>query len=90
MNSISAHSYINLSLLRAHVYTNKFDVIFISETYFDSDTFTVDENLLIVGYTLIRADHPSNTKWGCVCIYYNHSLALRLLDIYYLEQCINF
>ena len=48
---------------------DKFDVICISETYLDSYTSTVDENLEIVGYTLIRADHPSNTKRGGACIY---------------------
>ena len=35
-----------------------------SETYLNSDPSTVDENLEIVGYTLIRADHPSNNKRG--------------------------
>ena len=65
-------------------------MICISETHLDSDTSTVNENLAIVDYTLIRADHPSNTKQGGVCIYYRHSLAFRLLDIYYLEQCMNF
>ena len=53
-------------------------------------TSTVDENLEIVGYTLIRADHPSNTKPGDFCIYYKHSLDFRLLDICYLEECIKF
>ena len=49
-NSISAHNYIKLSLLRADVSTHKFDVICISETYLDSNlTSTIDENLEIVG-----------------------------------------
>ena len=90
LNSISAHNYIKLSLLRAYVSTNKFEAIFISETYLNSDSSTVDENLELVGYTLIRADHPSNTKRGGVCIYYKDSLAFRLLDICHLEECINF
>ena len=54
------------------------------------DTSTVDENPEIAGYTLIRADHPSNTKRGGVCIYCKHSLPFKLLDICYLEECINF
>ena len=90
LNSISAHYYIKLSLLRAYVSTQKFDVICISETYLNSDTSTVNENLEIVSYTLSRVDHPSNTKQGSVCISYKHSLAFRLLDICYLEECINF
>ena len=62
LNSVSPHNYIKLSLLRAYISTHKFDVICISETYLSSDISTVDQNLEIVGYTLIRADHPSNTK----------------------------
>ena len=42
LNSISAHNYIKLSLLRAYVSTHKFDVICISKTYLNSDTSTVD------------------------------------------------
>ena len=90
LNSISAHSYIKLSFLRAYVSTHKFDVICISETYLNSDTPNVDENLEIVGYTLIRTDHLSNTKRGGVCIYYKHSLDFRFLEICYLEECIHF
>ena len=85
LNSISVHYYIKLSLLRAYVSTQKFDVICISETYLNSDTSTVNENLGIAGYTLMRADYPSNTKRGGAYIYYKHSLAFKFLDICYLE-----
>ena len=90
LNSISAYNYIKLSLLRTYVSTHKFDVICISETYLNSDTSTVDKNLEIVGYTLIRVDDPSNTKRDDVCISYKYSLAFKLLDICYLEECLNF
>ena len=79
-----------LLLLTAYLSTHKFHVICISETYLNSDTSTVDENLEIAGYTLNRAEHPSNTKRGGVCIYYKYSLAFKFLDIFYLEDCINF
>ena len=79
-----------LSFLRAYLSTHKFDFICISETYLNSDTSTVDENIEIAGYTLIRADHPFNIKRGGVCIYCKHPLAFKLLDICYLEECINF
>ena len=88
LNSISAHNYIKLSLLRVYLSTHKFDVICISETY--RDTSHEEANLEIVGYTLIRADHPSNTKRGSTCLYYRHSLTSRLLNIQHLEECINF
>ena len=78
------------SLLRADLSTHWFDLICLSETYLDSDTSHEDANLEIVGYTLIRADHPSNTKRGGTCLYYRNSLAFRLSNIQYLEECINF
>ena len=61
-----------------------------SDTYLDSDTSLVDGNLEIVGYTLIRADHPSNTKRSGACLYYRNSLTFQLLNIQYLEECIKF
>ena len=77
LNSISAHNYIKVSLLRAYISTHKFDVICISETYLDSDTSDDDDNLKIASYNLIQANHPSNTKRGGGCIYYKHSLAFK-------------
>ena len=90
LNSISAHNYIKLSLLRAYISTHKFDVICISETHLDSDKSDDDDNLKIASYNLMRADHPSNTKQGGVCIYYKHSLAFKLLNIHYLKEYMNF
>ena len=90
MNSISAHNYVKLSLLRAYLFTHRFDVICSSETYLDSDTFNEDTNLEIVGYASIRSNHPSNNKRGGACLYYRNSLAFRLLNIQYLEECMNF
>ena len=57
LNSISAHNYIKLSLLKAYFSTHRFDIICLSETYLNSGTSHEDTNLEIVGYTLIRADH---------------------------------
>ena len=54
LNSIPAHNYIKVSLLRTYTSTHKFDVICISETYLDSDTSDDDDdNLNIAGYNLI-------------------------------------
>ena len=49
LNSISAHNYMKLSLLRVYLSTHKFDVICISESYLNSDASTIDENLEIAG-----------------------------------------
>ena len=77
LNSIIAHNYLKVSLLRAYISVHNFDVVCISETYLDSTTALDDENLHIAGYNLLRADHASNSKRGGICVYYKSSLALR-------------
>ena len=69
-----------VSLLRAYTSIHKFDVICISETFLNSDT-AFDDNLKIEGYNIVRSDHPCNSRRGGVCIYYNQSLALKILDM---------
>ena len=69
---------------------HKFDIICLSETYLDSTVPLDNDNLVISGYNLIRSDHPSNTKRGGVCLYYKNYLPLRVLNISYLKQCLNF
>ena len=90
LNSISAHNYIKLFLLKAYIAIHKFDIICLSETYLDSSTTSDDDNLAISGYNLIRSDHPSNNKRGGVCIYYKNFLPLRVFSIQYLQECVNF
>ena len=90
LNSISAHNFIKLSLLRAYISINKIDIICFSETYLDSSILSENGNLELPGYNLVRADHPSNTKIGGVFIYYHNSLPLKVIDIQLLNECINF
>ena len=54
----------------------KYGFMCISETYFDSLVEAEDDDLRISGYKLIRPDHPSNTKSGGLCTYYQGSLLL--------------
>ena len=88
-NLFHSKSYRNFYLLRAYIYIHKFDIICISETFLNSDTAFDDDNLKIEGYNIVRSDHPSNSRRGSVCIYYNPS-ALKILDIKYLQECIVF
>ena len=90
LDSISAHDYSKLFLLKAYISVHKFDIICLSETYLDSTVPRDDDNLVISGYNLIRSDHPSNTKRGGVCLYYKSYLPLRVLNISYLKECLNF
>ena len=90
LSSISAHNFIKLSLLRAYFSINKIDIICLSETYLDSSISSENDNLELPGYNLVRANHPTNTKRGGVCIYYHNSLPLKVIDIQLLNECINF
>ena len=79
LNSICAHNFAKLSLLRAYVSVHKFNIICLSETYLDSSID--DESLEISGYYLIRSDHPSNKKRGGICIYYKNFLPLKVTGV---------
>ena len=60
----------------------------IGENVLDSSFESHDKNLMLEGHNLIRSDHPSNTRRGGVSIYYKESLAVRLVDITFLHECI--
>ena len=66
LNSISPHNHIKLSLLRAYISINKFDIICLSETYLDSNISSDNDNLELPGYNSVHADNPTNTKRGNV------------------------
>ena len=59
LNSIAAHNYLKVSLLRAYVAMKKFDLVLcLSEIYLDSSYLSDDDNFHLPGYKLVRADHP--------------------------------
>ena len=63
---------------------------FVFQKHLDSSIGSDDSSLEIPGYDLIWADHPSNIKGGGICVYYRNSLPLKILDIFYLQECIVF
>ena len=63
---------------------HKFDIICLSVTFLN-DTYK-DNDLNLNGYSLLRADHPSNAKRGGVCIYYKENLPLKLISTPYLNE----
>ena len=81
LSNIPAHKFSKISLLSARKSLYKSDRICLSETYLDS-SILLDTNLEMQGYTLIRAEYPSNVKR--VCFYYKNYLLLKLLNINYL------
>ena len=90
LNSIPAHSFQKLEMLQGYIASNKVGILCLSETFLNSDISCDDNNLKLLGFDLIRADHPSNTKRGGVCIYYRNFLPLKLINIYYFNGCITF
>ena len=87
LNSLTAHNYLKVSLLRAYVAIRKFDVICLSETYLHSSNLSDNDNFNLPGYNVVRADHPSNAKKGGVCICFKNALSLKVLHIRLLQEC---
>ena len=75
-------------MIEAYNSNHRYDFICISETYLDSSVPADDKELAMEGYNLIRADHPNNVKKDGVCICYKESIAVQVIDISYLSECI--
>ena len=89
-SSLSLHMYKKVSLFSTFIFIQKLDIICLSETCFNSETSPDDDNLERSGYTVIRIDHPSNTKRRRICIYYKNTLPFKLVIIKYLQELITF
>ena len=55
-NSLAAHGFLKLVLLKKYNLIHKFDIICLSETYLDSNILHDDSNLEIPGYNVVRSD----------------------------------
>ena len=62
LNSVAAHNFIKIALLKAYLSAHKIDIVCLSETLLNSSVSIDDDNLQIPGYSSLRADHPSNIK----------------------------
>ena len=69
LNSLTAHNYLKVSLLRVYVAIKEIDAVHLSEGYLDSSNLSDDDNFNLPGCNLVRACHLSNT----VCIYFKNS-----------------
>ena len=72
LNSLGAHNFTKVSLLKAYLSVPRYDIFCISQTYLNSSITKDDDNLQISGYSLIRSDHPSNSNRGGDAIYYKN------------------
>ena len=67
-------------LLQAYNSIHKIDIICLSETYLDNSYHSDDDQLVLHGYNLIRADKPNNMKREGVCIYYRETLLVKVIN----------
>ena len=82
--------FAKVSLQSAYISVQKFDIIYLSETYLNSEIPSDEENLELAGYNLVREDHPSNSKCGGVCVNYKCSLSFRVSNVKCLQESISF
>ena len=66
----------------------KQDFVCISGMFFDPSIQEGDKNIQLDGYNLLRADHPSNSKRGGVCIFYKETLGVRIVKSLSFNECI--
>ena len=88
LKSFLAHYFSKLSLIEAYNTHHNFDMILLSETYFDSSYSNNDTRLNLKDFTLIRADNPHNCKSGGVSIYFKEHLAVCSLSSLNLNECL--
>ena len=87
LNSLPAHNFSKMLLLKAYNAIYKYDFICLSEIYLDSSIPSDHVSLELEGYKLVRADHPNNVKRGGVCIYYKESIPVRVINLLY-QYCL--
>ena len=79
IKSLAAHNYAKVFLLITYIAVYKCNIVCISKEQLNSFSVSDDGNLEILGYHLIRSDHPSNAKRDSVSIYYKCLLHLEFL-----------
>ena len=90
LNSVASHNFSKIQSLIAYNCMYKFGIICLSVFHWNSEILSNDSNLQMPDYSFARMNHPSNTKRGGVCLSYKCSLPLKVMDVYYLQECINF
>ena len=78
LNGLATHDFVKMPLIEAFITTHNLDIICLSETFLDSSIGISDTRININGYSLLRADHPGNTKHGGDCMYYKNPLSGEL------------
>ena len=85
LNSIAAHNFLKIHSLIAYNCLHHFDIFCLSKLYLNSEISSDNKNLDIPGFRLMQFEHPSNDKWGGVCIYFKFSLPIQILSISFIS-----
>ena len=89
LNSLWVENFEKLALITAFISLHKFDIFCVAETFLDSSVSDDDPRLALDGYSLLRADHPTDTRRGGVCIFYKSCLSLvHKPELSNLNECI--
>ena len=82
LNILLARNREKFHLVEAFVVSNNIDIFCLSETFLDSSHYNIYDGLNINDYTLVRSDHPSDTKrCGVAICYKDHLPVIRRNDI---------
>ena len=76
LNGLTAHDFVQVSLIEASITMHNFDIACLSATFLDSNISHNEECINISGYSLLRVNHPNSIKRGGVCLYFKESLPL--------------
>ena len=88
LNGLTAHNSIKITLIKAYITDQNFDIVCLLETLLNS-SIKNDHKLKIDGYNLIRSNHPSDSKKGGIVIYYKEHIPLiKHDDLYTLDNCL--
>ena len=69
LNGLAAHDFVKILLIEAFRTTHNIIITCLSETFLDSNIDISDTRMNIDGYSILKADHPSNTKCSGVRMY---------------------
>ena len=89
LSGLAAHDLIKVTLAATFITYNNLNIACLSETFLDSTVSSNDENILINGYSLLRAAHPNNIKRGGFGIYFKEPLSLiNRHDLTNMKECL--
>ena len=79
VNSFIGYNFSKLRQLEAYISLYSYDFICLSETYPDSSVTHNNKKIELDVYSLIRSDHPSDSKRSGVWLYYKESLGVKIV-----------